>query len=215
MFDQRAAGVAGVDRGVGLDGVQHGVLLLSRLLALLLTAAEPTEAAAELATAPSALALALTLLALVQLVADVDRPVIEDTMPAVTVPARSNGEPMATTCWPIWRLLEVPRVAVGSPVTFWALITATSVVGSRPMILAGVDLPFWKSTSIWPPPIAEAITWLLVMISPSEETMKPEPSPSWVLISTTVGSTLLATSVTEPGVALDAFWVGALENSEL
>ena len=63
------------------------------------------------------------------------------------------------------------------------------------------------------PPLAAAITWLLVRISPSADRMMPEPSsfarPRSVSSLTTLGTTLAATCSTEPGGTLAAGMLGA------
>ena len=68
--------------------------------------------------------------------------------------------------------------------------------------------------------VAPATTWLLVRISPSAVRMTPEPSPAdWSELAstdTTDGSTLAATSCTEPAGAGVRFWeTGALVFSRL
>jgi hypothetical protein len=60
---------------------------------------------------------------------------LADTMPLVTVERRPSGLPMATTGWPTCTWRSSPSVAVGSPVAS-ILMSATSVVGSRPMTRA-------------------------------------------------------------------------------
>src|SRR5690349_5105622 len=126
----------------------------------------------------------------------------ELTMPSVTVEARPNGEPTATTSWPTARSLELPILAGVRPETPWALMTARSVTGSVPTIVALAVLPSLKLTDILPPLAATAATWLLVRISPLLLKMmpEPEPEPCWpsTLIFTTDGKTALATPSTEP-----------------
>ena len=124
-------------------------------------------------------------------------------MPEVTVPDRPSGEPTATTVWPTTRLAELPSVAGVQPETPFALMTARSELGSRPMISASTVLPSWVVTCREPPAAAPATTWLLVRISPSELRMMPEPSPPLPsvdrsTIDTTLGSTLAATASTDP-----------------
>ena len=57
-------------------------------------------------------------------------------MPVVTVASRPNGEPIATTDWPTWSESEEPMVAGVRPLTSSAWITAVSVSGSVPTIVA-------------------------------------------------------------------------------
>ena len=128
------------------------------------------------------------------------------TMPLVTVPCRPSGEPIATTCSPGARSAELPRVALVRPLTPLAWITARSVTGSRPTMLAVAVLPSLSVTEMLPPPeAASATTWLLVRIRPSDESTMPVPSPPpWAVVTsieTTLGSTAAATASTEPSAA--------------
>ena len=88
-----------------------------------------------------------------------------------------------------------------------AWITARSVTGSRPTMVAEAVLPSLSVTEMLPPPsAASATTWLLVRISPSDESTMPVPSPPpWAVltsIETTLGSTAAATASTEPSAAV-------------
>ena len=94
-------------------------------------------------------------------------------MPLVTVASRPNGEPIATTLWPTWRLEEWPMVAGVRPETPSACTTAVSVSGSVPRTLAGACEPSLKSMLIWPLLPAREATWLLVRILPSALRMMP------------------------------------------
>ena len=58
------------------------------------------------------------------------------TMPSVTVPERPSGAPMATVVSPTLSLLEFAQVIGVMPEAPSSLITARSVVGSVPTILA-------------------------------------------------------------------------------
>ena len=83
-------------------------------------------------------------------------------MPVVTVPCKPSGEPMAMTGSPTATLFDWPRVATvnGEWVT---LMTARSVVGSRPTSLADSIVSSLKTTRMEPPaPAATETTWLLV-----------------------------------------------------
>ena len=68
------------------------------------------------------------------------------TMPLVTVDSRPNGEPIATTPSPTLRSPDLPMVAGVRPETPSALITAVSVSGSVPTMLALADVPSLKET---------------------------------------------------------------------
>src|SRR4051812_41233116 len=141
----------------------------------------------------------------------------EDTMPEVTVPDSSNGDPMATTLCPTRRSSDRPRSTVGRPSLSSARTTATSDVGSRPTMVARAVLPSWNTATIWPLSAAPSTTWLLVTISPSELMMKPEPSPAedWPLTCncTTLGSTFSATASTDPDGAADVCLAGGFSSS--
>ncbi len=127
------------------------------------------------------------------------------TMPLVTVASRPSGEPIATTPWPTARSLDLPMSAGVRPETSWAWISAVSVSGSVPRIVASAWLPSLKVTRSVPPSPASSTTWLLVRIWPSELRMIPEPEPEpWLPLTsifTTEGSTLLATASTLPSAA--------------
>ena len=96
-------------------------------------------------------------------------------------------------------------------------MTARSETESAPTSVADAVLPSENATSSLvpaPPPVA---TWLLVRMSPSDERITPEPSPSpWlpaILIMTTLGNTFCATACTDPSGAFTAgaaFDLGAL-----
>ena len=123
-------------------------------------------------------------------------------MPVVTVESRPNGDPIATTAWPTWSESEEPIVAGVRPLTSSAWITAVSVSGSVPTIVALACEPSLKDTCTSPESPATSTTWLLVRICPSELKMMPEPEP-WpsapaTSILTTEGSTVWATCSTDP-----------------
>ena len=92
-----------------------------------------------------------------------------------------------------------------------ALITAMSVAGSVPTMVAGALVPSSNRTWIWPPASASPTTWLLVMIMPSWVSTTPEPSPrpdcARTSIDTTLGNTLSATASTVPSGACPSGWV--------
>ena len=81
-------------------------------------------------------------------------------------------------------------------------MTAVSVSGSVPTMVALAWVPSLKATSISPESPAMAATWLLVRIWPSDDRMMPEPEPAPsgpdTSIFTTDGSTFWATCSTEP-----------------
>ena len=137
-------------------------------------------------------------------------------MPLVTVASRPNGEPIATTPWPTWRLEEWPMVAGVSPVTPSAWTTAVSVSGSVPSDLRrGVRAVVEVDADLAALAGDGEATWLLVRILPSALRMMPEPEPEplepLTLILTTEGSTLWATftieSVFAAGTAELPLWV--------
>ena len=78
-----------------------------------------------------------------------------ETMPLVTVESSPNGAPTATTSWPMSRLADLPIVALVSPLTSSALMTAVSVRGSVPTISAAASSPFWKDTEMRPPSLGQ------------------------------------------------------------
>jgi len=137
-------------------------------------------------------------------------------MPDVTVASSPNGEPIATTPCPTWSESEDPMVAGVRPLTSSAWMTAVSVSGSTPTMLALACDPSVKDTSIEPESPTSSTTWLLVRIWPSEVRMipDPEPAPSGpdTSISTTDGSTCWATDSTEPSpdAAAGALTTGAV-----
>ena len=97
-------------------------------------------------------------------------------------------------------------MAFFSPLTSCALMTARSVTGSVPTTVASADVPSLKVTEMLPSADeASPTTWLLVRISPSDDSTMPVPSPppcavrTW--IDTTLGSTAAATASTEPSAA--------------
>ncbi len=107
--------------------------------------------------------------------APMSRP-LADTMPAVTVPPRPNGLPIATTHSPGLTDAESPSSMNGnfrSPASSFS--TARSVRASRPMILAASSVP---SSSVTVTDFAPFTTWLLVTTMPEASTMKPEPRAS-------------------------------------
>ena len=92
-----------------------------------------------------------------------------------------------------------------------ARITARSVSGSVPTMVAETVRPSLRFTEIFPPLPAPATTWLLVTISPSWLITMPEPvaAPCDVAtpIFTTLGSTFAAAAWTEPsGAETGAAW---------
>ena len=125
-------------------------------------------------------------------------------MPLVTVDSRPNGEPTATTAWPIFSSSDEPIVAGVRPETPSAWMTAVSVSTSVPSTVASAVVPSLNETLSEPPSAATSTTWLLVRIWPSSVRMIPEPDPlpcaPDTLICTTDGSTLSATASTLPSV---------------
>jgi hypothetical protein len=79
-------------------------------------------------------------------------------MPLVTVLASPTGAPMATTGWPTLTPLEVPNEIVGYELCPLTLITARSVLGSRPTRVAGAVAPSLNTTWMEPPLAAAAMT---------------------------------------------------------
>ena len=96
-----------------------------------------------------------------------------DTMPAVTVPPRLNGLPMATTHSPSRSLSESPNFTAFSVLSVFTRSSARSLFESLPTSCAGSLLPSLRITLI---SSASAITWLLVTTRPDASMMKPEPS---------------------------------------
>ena len=101
---------------------------------------------------------------------------LAETMPAVAVPPRPKGLPMAMTQSPTrgWAVSSKLTYLKSLPST---LITARSVPASRPIRRAGSSRPSDILTLI---SVASATTWLLVTMKPSCEMKKPEPAP-WVV----------------------------------
>ena len=73
------------------------------------------------------------------------------TMPLVTVDSRPNGEPMATTAWPIFSSSDEPIVAGVRPETSSAWMTAVSVSTSVPSTVASAVVPSLNETLSEPP----------------------------------------------------------------
>src|SRR3954468_21760620 len=98
---------------------------------------------------------------------------VAEMMPAVTLPPRPKGLPIASTQSPTRVLLESPHAAAGSGVLGSTFKTARSVTGSRPITCACNVV---SSDSVTVICSAVAMTWLLVTIRPDESMMKPDPS---------------------------------------
>src|SRR6266567_1873063 len=130
------------------------------------------------------------------------------TMPAVTVPSRPSGLPMARTVSPTWTSALGANVAAVSPETPAALTTARSLAASVPTIVAVAVLPS-ENVSRTVLPRAVATTWLLVSTYPSAVNTTPDPSAEPVLIDTTLGWTFAATAASEPGLDAGAADVAA------
>ena len=94
-------------------------------------------------------------------------------MPAVTVPPRPNGLPIASTQSPTFAFVESPQLTAGNGVFGSTLRRARSVTVSRPMTSACNVVSSANVTVICS---ALAITWLLVTTIPDGSMMKPEPS---------------------------------------
>ena len=84
-----------------------------------------------------------------------------------------SGLPIAIASWPTWIALESPSVTGVNPVALtlisarsWVASVATTVAASS-RLSSRVTVSEFESTT----------TWLLVSISPSELTMKPDPAP--------------------------------------
>ncbi len=96
-----------------------------------------------------------------------------EMMPAVTVPPRPNGLPIATTQSPMREESESPK---DTAVSVWPSPTdrtARSVLGSVPTTSASSSVSSWRVTVISSAP---SMTWLLVTTMPaSASRMKPEP----------------------------------------
>src|SRR5215471_2122521 len=80
------------------------------------------------------------------------------TMPDVTVPDRPSGEPITTVGWPTFTEEDSPKAITFSLAEVSTLITARSVSGSRPVIVAGAVCPSANCTSTEPPLAAMAMT---------------------------------------------------------
>ena len=121
-----------------------------------------------------------------------------ETMPVVTVLARPSGLPTAMTGSPTTTFEESPSAAaLRSSGASLSLITARSVVGSVPTIVASKMRPSVSVTCT--SPLASATTWLLVTMLPSSSMMTPEPceplpSPVLTSMATTDCWTALATA---------------------
>src|SRR6516164_6415713 len=96
-----------------------------------------------------------------------------ETMPAVTVPPRLNGLPIAITQSPNLSLSESPNFTAVNGFGGLNFNTARSVFLSTPTISALILVPSFMMTLI---SSASAMTWLLVTTMPEVSTMKPEPS---------------------------------------
>ena len=79
-------------------------------------------------------------------------------MPDVTVLDSPSGEPIAITCCPTTSVESLPRLAGCRPVTPAALMTARSVVGSRPTMLAFTVRPSLSVTAMTPEVAAPSTT---------------------------------------------------------
>src|SRR5262252_5583808 len=121
-------------------------------------------------------------------------------MPEVTVLDRPSGAPSTTAASPTLTVEEEPMAMTGSVREVSALMTARSVCGSRPVIVAGAVCPSAYSTSTEPPLAAIAMTWLLVKMYPSDRMISPDPVPlppcPLAEIVTTEGMTSSATEMT-------------------
>ena len=95
-----------------------------------------------------------------------------ETMPAVTVPPRPNGLPIATTQSPTRAVSESPNCTAGSGLSDLTCNRATSPVSSRPSTLAFSEVLSCRVTVISSAP---SITWLLVTTRPDASMMKPDP----------------------------------------
>src|SRR5215831_5690716 len=98
---------------------------------------------------------------------------VAEIIPAVTLPPRPNGLPIASTQSPTFVLLESPHVAAGRGAFGSTLSTARSVTASRPTTSACKVVSSDKVTVICS---ALAITWLLVTMMPVGSIMNPDPS---------------------------------------
>ena len=94
-------------------------------------------------------------------------------MPAVTVPPRPKGLPIAITQSPILVRSERPQRVAGRGRSASTLSTAMSVFSSLPTIVASSVVSSERRTEI---SSASAITWWFVTMKPAGSMMKPEPS---------------------------------------
>src|SRR5262249_40437831 len=95
------------------------------------------------------------------------------TIPLVTVVARPNGEPTATTSSPTRTVAESPSTSGCSCAAgAWILTTATSLAGSAPTTLPRYVDPSAKRTSTL---VASLTTCSLVMTWPFASYTNPEP----------------------------------------
>ena len=99
-----------------------------------------------------------------------------EMMPAVTVPPRPNGLPMATTHWPTSAESELPQGTAVKGARASTLSRARSTSSSAPTSLAASTEPSESTTSISSAP---SMTWLLVTTNPLGSMMKPDPSEDW------------------------------------
>ena len=97
----------------------------------------------------------------------------DDTMPAVTVPDRPNGLPIASTQSPTRDLSLSPKATAVSLWSACTCSTARSVRSSWPSSLAFSTVLSCSVTVISSAPL---MTWLLVTMMPDGSTMKPDPS---------------------------------------
>ena len=126
-------------------------------------------------------------------------------MPAVTVPCSPSGEPMAITGSPTASLSESPRLATVS----WSLgtlITARSLTGSRPTILAFAVASSLKVTTIDASAVAGGrrddvvVRQDVALLVDHDAGADPElVRRLCTAIDTTAGPTRLAMSATERG----------------
>ncbi|MGY3104639.1 hypothetical protein ACVW0I_006218 [Bradyrhizobium sp. LM6.11] len=96
-----------------------------------------------------------------------------ETIPAVTVPPRLKGLPIATTQSPRRSLSESPNFTDTSGFGGLNFSTARSVFLSTPTSSALILVPSLRMTLI---SSASAMTWLLVTTTPDVSMMKPLPS---------------------------------------
>ena len=102
-----------------------------------------------------------------------------EMIPAVTVPPRPKGLPIATTHSPTRVAEESPKVTKGKVLSERILSTARSDAASAPITSASYSVPSASVTVIdssFARVSGGLITWLLVTTIPSAEMMKPEPS---------------------------------------